>query len=417
LESPTFYPAVIRSRNRLTYTSVRKVLVDQDGEERTLYRDILPDLELMEELAQRLTKKRHGRGSIDFDLPEPQIILNLRGETEAIIRSERNLAHRIIEEFMLAANEAVATHLERREVPALYRVHEPPDPVKLNDFQEFIFNFGYRFALKDDRVEPAELQRLLAEAEGKPEERMVNEVLLRCMKQARYSAENLGHFGLAATTYTHFTSPIRRYPDLVVHRILMKLISGTLTPQDRERLEQTLPETASHTSKRERTAMEAEREVVDLKKVQFMMDKVGEEFDGIITGVSNYGFFVELVDLFVEGMVPIASLGRDYYRFDPKQHLLRGERTGGYFRIGDRVKVRLARVILERKQLEFALAALLESRPAGQAAQVEEGEYLRQPVRGKRPPQGKGRPGAGQRPPGKGGDRGGAGRKGGKKRR
>ncbi len=381
-----FYPAVIRSRNRLTYTEVKQVLVDKDTEERARYADILADLALMEELALRLMKKRHGRGSIDFDLPEPEIILDLQGQTEAIVRSERNLAHRIIEEFMLAANEAVATHIEGAESPSLYRVHENPDPAKLSDFREFIFNFGYRFAMEEDRVDPAELQRILAEAEGKPEERMIYEVLLRCMKHARYAAENLGHFGLAARTYTHFTSPIRRYPDLVVHRILKKLIAGKLSPQERERLARTLPDTAVHTSKRERVAMEAEREVVALKKVQFMRDKVGEEFDAYITGVSHHGFFVELVELFVEGMVPITTLGNDWYRYEEKQHLLRGERTKGQYRIGDRVRVRLSAVSLERKQLEFAVAGMPQRRSADDRFGVEEGEYVRTPVRGKRPP-------------------------------
>jgi ribonuclease R len=328
--------------------------------------------------------KRRKRGSIDFDLPEPEIVLDLQGVTLDIVRSERNLAHRIIEEFMLAANEAVASFIETRAIPSLYRVHETPDPVKLNDFREFIHNFGYEFLIVEEKVPPGEFQRLLEQAAGKPEERMVNEVLLRCMKQARYAAENLGHFGLAAPCYTHFTSPIRRYPDLVVHRILKGAIAGKLKERELELLAATLPETAAHTSKRERVAMEAEREIVELKKMQFMQDKVGDEYDGFITGVTAYGFFVELVELFVEGMVHVSTLTRDYYQYVEKRHALVGERSREMFRIGDRVRVRVAAVSLEKKQIEFVLAnaALPGSRPVEGAAGEE---YPRIPIKGKRP--------------------------------
>lgn len=302
-----------------------------------------------------------------------------------IVRSERNLAHRIIEEFMLAANEAVASHIEERGVPSLYRVHEPPDPAKLTDFQEFIFNFGYVFRMDGDRVDPHELQRLIDEAEGKPEERMINEVLLRCMKQARYSHENLGHFGLAARCYTHFTSPIRRYPDLVVHRILKDILAGAVTEKEQERLAAALPETAEQTSRRERLAMEAEREIVALKKAQFMKERVGETFEGYITGVSSFGFFVELIDLFVEGMVHVSTLANDFYRYEEKRHSLVGERTKETFRIGDRVSVLVAAVSIERRQVEFVLAGLHEARPGSAARAPATEEYPRIPVRGKRP--------------------------------
>jgi ribonuclease R len=381
----SFYPSVIRSTARLTYTMVKKILVDKDLEAATTHRALVADLQVMEELALRLMEKRNKRGSIDFDLPEPEIILDLQGGTSAIIRAERNLAHRIIEEFMLAANEAVASHLEGRHIPTLYRVHEQPDPVKLKDFQEFIHNFGYGFRMTEELVEPAEFQRLLEEAAGKPEERMINEVLLRCMKQARYAAENLGHFGLAAPCYTHFTSPIRRYPDLVVHRILKGGLSGRLKEKELEKLATTLPDVAAHTSKRERVAMEAEREIVDLKKMQFMRDKVGEEFDGFITGVTPYGFFVELLEFFVEGMVHVSTLARDYYRYQEKQHALVGERSKEIFRLGDRVMVTVASVSLERKQIDFVLAGSRKMGPST-PGQTETEEYPRIPVKGKRPP-------------------------------
>lgn len=378
-----FYPSVIRSCARLTYTAVKRILADKDPELLKSWSHLVPELRLMEELALRLMEKRGKRGSIDFDLPEPEIILDLQGQTEAIIRAERNIAHRIIEEFMLAANEAVAAHIEGEGVPSLYRVHEEPDLAKLSDFSEFIRGFGYEFRIEGEVIDPREFQRLLAEAEGKPEEKMINEMLLRSMKQARYAAENLGHFGLAAPCYTHFTSPIRRYPDLVVHRILKGILAGRLKEKEREHLAATLPETATHTSARERVAMEAEREIVLLKKIQFMRDKVGEEFDGFITGVTPYGFYVELVELFIEGMVPVATLPPDFYRYLEKQHSLVGERGGALYRIGDRVRVRLARVSTERKQIDFVLAGLRLSGAEGFLSAQE--EYPKIPVKGKRP--------------------------------
>jgi len=384
MKEASFYPSVIKSNARLTYTIVKKILVDGDTDAIAAHKELVPHLEVMRELAQRLTDKRRKRGSIDFDLPEPQIILDLQGETTDIIQAERNLAHRIIEEFMLAANEAVASHIEAKGVPSLYRVHEPPDPAKLIDFQEFIFNFGFHFRMEGDRMEPAEIQRILTETEGTPEERLINQVLLRCMKQARYSHENLGHFGLAARCYTHFTSPIRRYPDLVVHRILKALLAGKMTDKEMARLETTLPETATHTSRRERVAMEAEREIVALKKAQFMREKIGEDFDGYITGVTSFGLFVELADLFVEGMVHVSTMGDDYYRYVEKQHSLVGERLKETYRLGDKVRVTVAAVSIEKKQIEFVLAGPHERRP-GAAPPPGAEEYPRIPVTGKRP--------------------------------
>jgi ribonuclease R len=378
-----FYPSVIKSAARLTYTTVKRILVDKDQEAIATHAGLLGDLQVMEELSLRLNAKRRGRGSIDFDLPEPQIILDLQGETTAIVRAERNLAHRLIEEFMLAANEAVASFLEQTPVPSLYRVHENPDPLKLKDLAEFVFSFGYQLKVEEDKVNPAALQKLLAEVEGKPEERLINEVLLRCMKQARYSAENLGHFGLAASSYTHFTSPIRRYPDLVVHRILRRVLAGRMKQVDKDRLEARLPETAVHTSRRERTAMEAEREMVDLKKMQFMRDKVGEEYDGFITGVAQFGLFVELVELFVEGMVPVATLPTDYYVHMEKSHALVGERSRVVYRIADKIRVKVAAVNEARKQVEFALVGSMEKRPIAQAPGGE--SYPNVPIKGKRP--------------------------------
>ena len=379
----SFYTSVIKSAARLTYTTVKRILVDKDEEAIADHAGLVPDLRIMEELSLRLNSVRRGRGSIDFDLPEPQIILDLQGETMDIIRAERNLAHRIIEEFMLAANEAVADFLEQTPVPSLYRVHENPDPLKVKDLAEFVFSFGYELKVQEDKVDPGALQKLLSEVEGKPEERLINEVLLRCMKQARYCAENLGHFGLAASSYTHFTSPIRRYPDLVVHRILKQVLTGRMKQSDKDRLEARLPEAALHTSRRERTAMEAEREMVDLKKMQFMRDKIGEEYDGFITGVAQFGLFVELVELFVEGMIPVATLPADYYVHMEKSHALVGERSRAMYRIADRIRVKVAAVNEARKQVEFALIGTLEKRPL--APVQDAGSFSRIPIKGKRP--------------------------------
>jgi ribonuclease R len=389
-----FYPSVIKSTARLTYTIVRQIIVDNDLEVADKHRPLTPMLGEMKELALILMGMRRKRGSIDFDLPEPEIVIGLTGRTEGIIRAERNLAHQLIEEFMLAANEAVARFVTSRAIPFLYRIHENPDPAKLRDFQEFIYGFGYEFALAEDRVNPAELQRLLAQAEGRPEERMLNYALLRCMKQARYAAENLGHFGLASACYCHFTSPIRRYPDLVVHRILKATLAQNENKGDKrvEKLlaiaTERLGEVAEHTSKRERVAMEAERDVVEMKKVQYMQQHLGEEFDGYISGVTGFGFFVELEELFVEGLVHISTLNDDLYSYQEKQHSLVGSRLRRVFRIGDKARVTVAAVSPATRRIEFTLAAHTSSPPPARAvvpASATE-EYPRIPVRGKKVP-------------------------------
>ena len=416
LES-SFYSSVIKSAARLTYTIVKQIIVDEDRELADKYRPVSPMLLDMKELALILMAMRKKRGSIDFDLPEPEIIIGLTGLTEGIIRAERNLAHQLIEEFMLAANEAVARYITSRDFPFLYRVHENPDPAKLLTFQEFVFGFGYEFKLVDEKVKPSELQRLLAQANGRPEERMINYSLLRCMKQARYAAENVGHFGLASDCYCHFTSPIRRYPDLVVHRILkaalalgfdsaqpptgsaqlpttaaqptsrsLSGVEGKRTSRQMTIATERLGEVAEHTSKRERVAMEAERDVVEMKKLQYMQQHVGEEFDGYITGVTAFGFFVELEELFVEGLVHISTLSDDQYTHAEKQHSLIGRRTGTVFRIGDAARVSVASVSPATRRIEFILAAHTASAPAARTGAGTTGaeEYPRIPLRGKR---------------------------------
>ncbi len=383
LES-SFYTSVIKSTARLTYTIVKQIIVDDDHELADKFRPVSPMLREMKELALILMAMRKKRGSIDFDLPEPEIIIGLTGQTEGIIRAERNLAHQLIEEFMLGANEAVARTITARNIPFLYRVHENPDPAKLHTFQEFIHGFGYEFKLVEEKVKPSELQRLLAQADGQPEERMINYSLLRCMKQARYATDNVGHFGLASDCYCHFTSPIRRYPDLVVHRILKAALANA--SRQLAIATERLGEVAEHTSKRERVAMEAERDVVEMKKLQYMQQHVGEQFDGYITGVTNFGFFVELEELFVEGLVHISTLTDDLYSHAEKQHSLIGRRTGTLFRIGDAARVTVAAVSPGTRRIEFVLATHSASTPATRSGAKVIGaeEYPRIPLRGKR---------------------------------
>ncbi|MGD0918578.1 MAG: ribonuclease R [Thermodesulfobacteriota bacterium] len=345
-----FYPSVIRSDERLTYTVVKRILIDEDPGLRERYRHLLPSLERMAFLSQRLRQRRMERGAIDFDLPEPEIILNLQGETEEVIRAERNLAHQIIEEFMIAANEAVAHFMERSGFPSIYRIHEPPGREAIDEFRRFVSHLGYKMR-KDSDHSPKELQRVLLEMKGKPEERVVNNILLRSMKWAKYAGKNLGHFGLASEAYTHFTSPIRRYPDLIVHRLL----KGVLSKKEVLISEEQLAKRADHLSHRERVAMEAEREILDRYRVRFMKEKIGHEFEGVISGVTAFGFFVELRDIFVEGLVRVTSLHDDYYQYHENRYYLIGERTHRTFRIGDEVKVRVERVDIERRHIDFWL--------------------------------------------------------------
>ncbi len=351
------YESIINSNERMTYTAVREILVDRDAAQRKRYAALLDEFGLMEELMAVLRAKRAKRGSIDFDLPEPQIVLDLQGRMTDILRAERNMAHQIIEEFMLAANETTARHIEREKAPFIYRIHEEPAEEKLTDLIDFLATLGISLpAVK--KLKPLHLQKALARAKGTPEETLINTVLLRTMKQAKYSSENVGHFGLAAETYTHFTSPIRRYPDLIVHRILKADLRGKLKDAAyAEQLAEKLPGVAEHCSRRERVAMEAERDVITMLKIEFMKDKVGEVFDGIITGVLQFGFFVQLNELFVEGLVHVSSLSDDYYHYVEKQHTLRGERNKRSYRIGDTVRVRVDRVDPVRKRIDFSLAA------------------------------------------------------------
>jgi ribonuclease R len=365
-----FTAGVIRSAERMTYTDVH-LLLEGDAGLRARYAPLVERFELMKELALVLNRKRVRRGSIDFDLPEPLIEFDEWGAMTGVTRAPRNIAHRLIEEFMLAANEAVASHLESTVEESIFRIHEKPDPKRIADFEEVAAHFGYslgvgaipvkKFAFRDKRrdgskqrrevvlpdtgikLSPRMYQKLVAKIEGKPEERILSYLMLRSLKQARYSTENVGHFALAADTYTHFTSPIRRYPDLIVHRLL----KGMAAPD--------LAGIADECSQSERRAADAERELVEWKKVKFMAERVGQDFDALIISATKYGLFVELADLFIEGLIPIDTLPGDQYTYQENVRKVVGKRTRREFSIGDRVRVVLDRVDANEKKLQFSL--------------------------------------------------------------
>lgn len=354
------HDGVIRSTERMTYTAVNAILTERDPATMARYAALVPAFEMMRELFEILHARRRRRGSVDFDLPEPYVVMGEDGLVENIVARERNVAHRIIEEFMLLANETVARHLERHDMPALYRIHEPPDPLKVLEFEEFVSSLGHHLgAHAAGGVTPAHFQKLIDRIHGRPEERPIAMLMLRTMQKARYDAINVGHFGLATDTYTHFTSPIRRYPDLVVHRLLRELRRGRISTARREELDDELPEVARHTSEREVRAAEAEREIVQWKKVRFMADKVGDVYAGFVTGVAPFGLFVELEEHYVEGLVHVSTMADDYYRFNELNHTLFGETTRKAYRLGDRVRVQVVRVDLERRQIDLALEDIL----------------------------------------------------------
>jgi len=354
------HDGVIHSDARMTYTDVNAILTKTDPAVTARYADFVKMFESMHELYGILHDRRRRRGSIDFDLKEPEIVLDDEGMVEEIIAAERNVAHRLIEEFMLVANETVAQHLDGHGVPTLYRIHEAPDPLKVEEFEEFVGTLGYSLAAPANAVRPRHFQHLVEKIHGKAEEKPIAFLMLRTMQKARYDPSNLGHFGLAASSYTHFTSPIRRYPDLVVHRTLRESRHGRMDADRREELTEDLPDIARHTSERERRADEAERELVQWKKVRFMADKVGDEFEGYITGVAAFGLFVELVEHFVEGMVHVSTMADDYYRFVERAHILRGENTGKTYRLGDKVRVQVIKVDMERRQVDLGIVEILD---------------------------------------------------------
>lgn len=350
------FPSVIRTTERMTYTNVRKIVEREDEAVMRRYEELVPLFDRMKELALILRHRRMERGAIDFDFKEAKVIVDEKGKAEDVVIRARSIAEQIIEEFMLVANETVAEHFHWIDVPFIYRIHEDPTPEKLQSFIEFITNFGYLVRGKANQVHPRSLQNLLEEVKDTPEENIISTVMLRSMKQAKYAAENRGHFGLATDFYTHFTSPIRRYPDLIVHRLIRTfIIDADLSERTQSGWSERLPEIAERSSHRERLAVDAERETDDLKKAEYMLDKIGEEFDGVISGVTSFGLFVQLPNT-IEGMVHVSFLTDDYYHYHERQYALIGERTGKVYRLGDEVTIRVLKVDLDERSIDFELA-------------------------------------------------------------
>ncbi|MBP3949954.1 ribonuclease R [Bacillus suaedae] len=383
------FPSVIKTTERMTYADVNKILVDKDEETRSHYQALVPFFELMEELAAVLRKKRFDRGAIDFDFKEAKVLVDEEGTATDVVLRTRSVAEKLIEEFMLAANETVAEHFHWLKFPFVYRIHEDPDAEKLTKFLEFITNFGYVVRGNANTVHPRALQMLLEEVKGEPEETVISKVMLRSMKQAKYDVNSLGHFGLSTEFYTHFTSPIRRYPDLLVHRLIREyIIKGNIDEATQERMREMLPDLTRHSSEMERRAVEAERDTDSVKKAQYMEDKIGETFTGMISSVTNFGLFVELENT-IEGLVHVSYLTDDYYRFDDKHYAMIGERTGQTFRIGDEIEIKVANVNVDEASIDFEVVGM---KPRERREPRDRPKVI---VGGKR--EGRGRVGAGAR--------------------
>ncbi|WP_433959237.1 ribonuclease R [Cytobacillus horneckiae] len=380
------FQSVIKTTERMTYSDVNKILEDKDEELIERYKSLVPMFQLMEELAQVLRTKRMHRGAIDFDFKEAKVLVDQDGAPQDVVIRERSVAEKLIEEFMLAANETVAEHFHWMDVPFIYRIHEDPKEDKLRRFFEFITNFGYIVKGTANAIHPRALQEIIEEVQGKPEEMVISTVMLRSMQQAKYDPESLGHFGLSTEFYTHFTSPIRRYPDLIVHRLIRTyLIEGKLDSATQEKWDSILPDIADHSSNMERRAVDAERETDELKKAEYMMDKIGVEYDGIISSVTNFGMFVELPNT-IEGLIHVSYMTDDYYRYEERQLAMIGERTGNVFRIGDEITVRVINVNKDERSIDFEIVGMKGTPRREKSAQpkvFKTGSSDKKPRRGK----------------------------------
>ena len=375
----TIAQSVIKTNERMTYTDVTKILRDNDAELIERYKDLVDDFKAMEELCKILRKKRLDRGAIDFDFEECKIILDEKGKPIDIKPYERAIANRMIEEFMLLANETVAEHMEKLKVPFVYRIHENPDAEKLEKFKAFIYNLGYNDITWGEEVNPKALQRVLDKFKGENEETIISTLLLRSMMQARYSPECAGHFGLAADYYCHFTSPIRRYPDLQIHRIIKEYLNKELTENRSKKLVSIVDSAAKQSSEMERVAQEAEREVDDLKKAEYMKDRIGEIFEGMISSVTGFGAFVELPNT-IEGLVHITSFRDDYYIYDEDRLILIGERNKKIYRLGDKLKVLCSKVDILSREIYFEIVEdkyILEEKERAKKLQEEKLENIK----------------------------------------
>lgn len=346
---------IVKVDRRMTYTSVKKILEDSDQEEMKEYESLLPMFQLMSELANILREKRRKRGSIDFDFPESKITLDKNGKPLEIKPYERNTATKIIEDFMLLANETIAEDYFWQELPFVYRTHENPDAEKIQKLGIFINNFGYTIKLGQDEIHPKELQKLIEKIENTPEEALISRLTLRSMKQAKYTVTNEGHFGLATKYYCHFTSPIRRYPDLQIHRIIKENIRNGLSEKRISHYDKILPEIALQSSTMERRADEAEREVEKLKKVEYMKQFIGETFEGVISGITTWGLYVELPNT-VEGMIRVTNLKDDYYFYDEEKYIMVGEHTRKVYKLGEKINILVAGVDKFTRTIDFELA-------------------------------------------------------------
>ncbi len=352
----TFYPSVIKSNERMTYTHVKKILIDGDETLKKRYDYLLDDLELMRELCSILREKRMERGSLDFDLPEPEVLLDLKGNPEAIIRAERNFAHTMIEEFMITANESVADYIQSLQIPGLYRIHEEPDETKMEEITRVLRCVAHT---RKRKLTPADFPKIMKKIHATPYEEVINYLILRSLKQAKYSTINVGHFGLASINYTHFTSPIRRYPDLVVHRILREALTKKgLSERRMKTLEKTLPPIAFHSSRRERVADEAEREVIDALRAWLMKDKVGEEFEGKIVGITPQRLKIRLDEYYIDGFLHVSYMTDDFYVYDENNLTLKGKTKKRLYSMGDKLVARIDRVDMEEREILFSISTM-----------------------------------------------------------